>query len=270
VADVAASDKVDDVFGDVGGVVADTFEILGDHDEFEGREDDRGVFHHVSEEFAEELIAKAVDLIVALEDGLGEFLVAADKGVEAVADHGLGEFTHARQINVRLHLWVAHDAHGGVSNVDGLIADAFEIAIDAGHGQKEAQVGSHGRLKGQGALDALVNFDLHFIDGVFLGENVLSKALVGVEKGVDGLMDGAFGKTPHPEEALLEFVEIVFEMAFHEFRFPSAVQHYSCPLQTAKRESRQPARLKTLTELRRATAAATKATAKQQLQKLPT
>jgi hypothetical protein len=32
VADVLALDDVDDVFGDVGGVVADAFEIFGDED----------------------------------------------------------------------------------------------------------------------------------------------------------------------------------------------------------------------------------------------
>src|SRR5689334_6439658 len=92
VADVAAGDEIDDVFGDVGGVVADAFEIFGNHDEFEGGEDNRGIFHHVGEQFTEELIAKAIDLVVTLEDGLREFLVAADKGVEAIADHGFGEF----------------------------------------------------------------------------------------------------------------------------------------------------------------------------------
>src|ERR1700735_2296346 len=43
VADVLALDDVDDVFGDVGGVVADAFEVFGDEDEFEGGEDDAGI-----------------------------------------------------------------------------------------------------------------------------------------------------------------------------------------------------------------------------------
>src|SRR5690348_2717010 len=208
VADVAAGDEVDDVFGDVGGVVADAFEIFGDHDEFEGREDDGGIFHHVGEQLAKELIAKAIDLVVTLEDGLREFLVAADKRVEAIADHGFGEFAHARKIDVRLYLRVAHDAHGGMGDVDGLIADAFKVAIDARHGEKKAEVGSHGRLKSQGALNALVDFDLHFVDGVFLGEDGFGEALVAIENGVDGLVDGAFGEAAHPEKALFEFVEI--------------------------------------------------------------
>ena len=78
-ADIAAGDEVDDVFGDVGGVVADAFEILADENQLEGREDDGGLFHHVGEELAEELIAKAIYLIVTLEDALGEFDIAADE-----------------------------------------------------------------------------------------------------------------------------------------------------------------------------------------------
>jgi hypothetical protein len=35
-------------------------------------------------------------------------------------------------------------------------------------------------------------------------------------------MDGALGEAAHPQEALFQFVQIFFEMAFHE-NFPSVV-----------------------------------------------
>ncbi len=78
VADVAACYEIDYVFGYVCGVVADAFEILGDEDQLEGGEDLSAVFHHVGQEFAEELVAEAVNLIVAAEDALREVLIAAD------------------------------------------------------------------------------------------------------------------------------------------------------------------------------------------------
>ena len=59
-----ALDDVDDVFGDVGGVIADAFEVFGDEDEFEGGEDDAGIAHHVGKELAEDLVAVVVDLVV--------------------------------------------------------------------------------------------------------------------------------------------------------------------------------------------------------------
>src|SRR5271169_3569033 len=78
VADVAACYEIDYVFGDVGGVVAYAFQVLGYQDQLEGGEDLGAVFHHVGEEFAEELIAETVNLVVAAEDALREFLIAAD------------------------------------------------------------------------------------------------------------------------------------------------------------------------------------------------
>ena len=57
-------DDVDDVLGDVGGVVADAFEIFGDEDELEGGKDYAGIAHHVGEQLAEDLVAEVVDLVV--------------------------------------------------------------------------------------------------------------------------------------------------------------------------------------------------------------
>src|SRR5436309_10684010 len=87
VADVLALDEVDDVFGDVGGVVADALEVFGDEDQFERGKDDAGIAHHIGKQFTENLIAVAVYLIVGGEDTLREFDVAANDGVEGVANH---------------------------------------------------------------------------------------------------------------------------------------------------------------------------------------
>jgi len=110
-------------------------------------------------------------------------------------------------------------SHRGLRDIDGLVADAFEVAIDARDGEEEAQVGGHGLLEREESLDALVNFDLHFVDGVFFVEDGFGEALFGVENGVHGLVDGTLREAAHPEEALLEFFEIVFEMAFHFLEF---------------------------------------------------
>jgi hypothetical protein len=64
--------------------------------------------------------------------------------------------------------------------------------------------------------DAVVDFQLEFIDGVFFLEDAAGERLVGFENGVDGLVNGAFGEAAHPEQALFQFVEIFFKMAFHE------------------------------------------------------
>ena len=72
---------------------------------------------------------------------------------------------------------------------------------------------------GEQALDALVDFDLHFVDIVFLGEHGCGEMLIGIEHGVNGLVNSALDKAAHPEQALLQFFEIAFEMAFHGSSF---------------------------------------------------
>ena len=56
---------------------------------------------------------------------------------------------------------------------------------------------------------------------IFLGEHGFGQLLFGVEDGVDGLMDGALGEASHPEQALLQFFQIMFEMTFHGSSVPS-------------------------------------------------
>ena len=109
-ADVLALDDVDDVFGDVGGVVADAFEVFGDEDEFKRRENHAGIAHHVSKQFAKNLIAVLIDLIVAGHDFLRELDVAANDSVQGIADLLLDHFGHARQIDVGLDAGMAKDA----------------------------------------------------------------------------------------------------------------------------------------------------------------
>src|SRR5713226_10772263 len=98
VADVLALDQVDDVLSDVGGVVADALEVLGDEDQFERGKDDAGIAHHVGKQFTENLVAVAVHLVVSGEDTLGELNVAANDGVKGVANHLFSKLAHARQI----------------------------------------------------------------------------------------------------------------------------------------------------------------------------
>src|SRR5207249_507448 len=141
--DVLALDEVDDVFGDVGGVVADALEVLGDEDELERGKDDAGITHHVGKQFTENLVAVVVHLIVGGQDALRELDVAADDGVESVANHFLDEFAHTREIDVGLDARVAEDAEGALRDVDSLIADALEIVVDTRNRQDEAEISGH-------------------------------------------------------------------------------------------------------------------------------
>ena len=223
VADVLALDDVDDVLGNVGGVVADAFEVFGDEDKFECGEDDAGVTHHVGQEFAEDLVAIMVDLVVHGENLLGELDVATNDGIQGVADHFFGDFAHAREIDVGLDARVTEDADTGLGDVDGLIADALEVVVDARNREDEAEVRSHQLMEREKLDDAVVDFELQLVDLVFFVEDALGELFVGVKNGVDRLVDGALGERAHPEEPFFDDVEIFFEVAFH-LKLSSAVK----------------------------------------------
>ena len=94
-------------------------------------------------------------------------------------------------------------------------------------------------MQGQQALNALVNFDLHLVDGVFLVEDGFGEVLIGIEHGVHGLMDGALGEAAHPQQALLQFFEIVFASGVPCSSVPSSNLHnMSCSLGAARMRSR--------------------------------
>jgi hypothetical protein len=117
---------------------------------------------------------------------------------------------------------MAKDARGGLGYVDSLVADALKIVVDAGDGEDEAEIDSHQLVKREKLDDAVIDFDLQFVDGVFFIEDAPGEQFIGFEDGVDGLVDGAFAETSHPEQALFQFVQVFLEVAFHE-NFPSVV-----------------------------------------------
>ena len=109
--DVAASDEVDNVLGDVRGVVANALEILGDENQLESSKHDGRILHHVSKQLAKELIAQAIHLVVALQHAAGKIDIAADQRIQAIPHHAFRKLAHARKIDVRLYLWMAQNAH---------------------------------------------------------------------------------------------------------------------------------------------------------------
>ena len=103
-----------------------------------------------------------------------------------------------------------------LGDVGGVVADALEIVIDARDRQHEAEIDGHELVQCQKLNDAIVDFQLEFVDGVFFLEDALGELFIGFQNGVNGLVDSALREAAHPEEALFHLVQVFFEMAFHE------------------------------------------------------
>src|SRR6266404_796020 len=214
-ANVASGDHVDHVFGDIGGVVGDAFQVLRHQDQLEGGVHDRRIAHHIGQQLAENLVAELVDLIVAREHGARQFDVTAHQRIEAVAHHLFCQLAHARQIDVGLHARMAHNTLRRLRDVDRLVAHAFQIVIDTRYGQHEAEVRGHKLLQRQQLHHTVIDLNLQLVDGVLFIEHGASELLVRVEHGVDRLVHGAFSQASHPEQPLLQFVEVALKMTFH-------------------------------------------------------
>src|SRR4029079_11764239 len=85
VANVGPLDDVDDLLGEVLGVVADTLDRLGDEDQVDARRDRPRVLHHEGDELAQQALELLVAEIVALEDVEGAVDVEPRERVERLA-----------------------------------------------------------------------------------------------------------------------------------------------------------------------------------------
>jgi hypothetical protein len=84
---------------------------------------------------------EAVERVVGGQHRLGQRHVAADEGVEGVAQHLLGELAHPRDVDQRLDRRVLQVALAGLADVDRQVADPLQVGVDL-HGRDDhPQVG---------------------------------------------------------------------------------------------------------------------------------
>ena len=193
-ADVGAAHPEDDVFGDVGGVVAYALEVAGDDERVERLRSQLGLVLDEGAERGEGCVVHLVDLIVELEDGFGELGVGFDEGLEGFADHGGGKRCQLGDVDGEVDVGVSSHLADADGDVDGLIAYALEVGVDADDGEDEAEVDGHGLLHGKEVEGHLVDLALEAIDGGLGVEDELADAEVAGAIGLDRTLDSLLGQ----------------------------------------------------------------------------
>jgi hypothetical protein len=211
VADVGSEDPEDDIFGDVGSVIGDAFEIASNEKGVESLLRGLGFFVHLADKNNEGLVTHAVDDVIHLEDRLREFGLAVNKGFEGAADHGADGCRHAMDVDRHIDGGKLDEIHDALGDVDGLIADALEIGVDLGDGENEAQVDGGGLLGGKNVESEFVDFALGGIDQAFVFENELAAGEVAFVVSLAGAVDGEFRESAHAEEFLAEFFDLLLK-----------------------------------------------------------
>ncbi len=220
VADVGSANPEDDVFGDVGGVVADALQIARDDERVERLRSQLGLFLDERAERVEGGVVHLVDLIVEQEDGLGEFGVGFDEGLQRFAHHRRGERGELGDVDGKIDVGEGAHLADADGDVDGLVADALEIGVDADDREDEAKVDGHGLLHGEEVERHLVDLALEAVDRRLGAEDELADAEVAGAVGLDGALDGLLGHAGHDEQLFLEVVEILMKFDAHQPNLP--------------------------------------------------
>src|SRR5260370_34788506 len=115
--DIQTTNPVDDVFGNVGGVVRDAFEVPRGKNELHARAHECGFLSHMLEQLSENAVAVLIDDIVAFENLGGHLNVTENERAETLADHDAHGGGHRSQLfgNIRaLHFAKGDDTLGKI------------------------------------------------------------------------------------------------------------------------------------------------------------
>ncbi len=222
-ADVAGGDHEDHVFGDVGGVVADAFQVPRDQDQIERRLDRRGILKHVGQQLAEDLRLERVELVVFIEHALRERRVAADECVERVAQHALRDHRHLGDVDQPLDRRVDRVAKRRLGDVDRQVADALEVGVDLHSRDDRAKIHGHRLIERQQREAALIDLDVQRIDWLVADQHAFDAAAIAGNQTLDGKTHLFFREPTHFEQPRLEMFELLLKMpdAFGTRHYPN-------------------------------------------------
>jgi hypothetical protein len=220
VADVGAAHPEDDVFGDVGGVIAYALEVAGDDECVERLRCQLRLFLDEGAECVEGSIVHLVNLIVEQKDGLCEFGIGFDEGLKGFADHRGGERCKLRNVDRKVDIGEGTHFADANCNVDGLVAYALEVSVDADDRETKAQVDGHGLLHGEKVEGQLVYLALETVDGWLGAEDQFADAEVACAVSLDGALNGLLGHACHDEKTLFEIVEALMKFDAHQPNLP--------------------------------------------------
>src|SRR5579871_4796304 len=178
VAHIRALDPEDDVLGDVGGVVGNTLQISSDQQSIECLAHNVGALIHGLDQLDESVIAHAVDDVIHLKHRLRELDFAFNERFQSATNHSADGSTHAADVDRQVGGGKFDHIHDTLGDVDGLVAYAFEIGVDLGHRQNEAQVNRHGLLHGEQIERFFVDLALGDVDEVLAFEDHLAAGQV--------------------------------------------------------------------------------------------
>mgnify|MGYP007014881271 CR=1 FL=1 len=137
--------------------------------------------HHVGQQCTKDALMPGIDIIIGFAHGTAECAVAADEGVEGVAEHGARPTRHLCEGgDGRYGGALIDQAHRALRDVDRVIADALEVARHLDRADQETEVAGHRLLEGQhsdGLILGLYLEPVEFLVGLDHRDRLVAVAL---------------------------------------------------------------------------------------------
>ena len=138
--------------------------------------------------------------------------VAADVGVERVAQHRLGDVGHPRDVDQLLDRRVAHVAPHRLRDVDRQVADPLEVGVDLDRRDDRPQVDGHRLVQRQQLEAAAVDLDVQLVDRPVAGQHPVDHGGVAFDQPLDRRADPVLGQPAHLEQPRLELFQLLLKM----------------------------------------------------------
>src|SRR5690349_11606747 len=210
-ADIEATDPENNVFGNIGGVVGDAFEMTRSQDELQARANRTGLAGHPQKLTLKDAIAVLIHDVVAFQDRGGHLDIAENERAKALADHAAHGGNHRSKFFGNFD--ASHFAKGNhsLSEVYREVSDAFEIVVQLQCGYDQAQFIFGKRALAQEPDGVLVNNDFHFVDARLEKKDLTresgSAGIVQTDDGVERAVHGALDGARHGDEIVHERIE---------------------------------------------------------------
>ena len=104
---------------------------------------------------------------------------------------------------------------GALGDVDGQVANAFEVAVDLEDGDDETEVGGDGLIEGEDLEAVFFDLDFHLVELDIVVNDAAGELLVAAFEGAGGVADGLLGQGAEGEDFLLELLDFSEQMGGH-------------------------------------------------------
>jgi hypothetical protein len=222
VANVVRSNHENHLFGHVGRMVGNALEVLGHPNYPQTGLHFGGVLGHMGDHRADDGCTMLIHRVIASQNLVGSGVVPPNESIECTVQHVQRRTRHRGEFAAGDRLPGAVLFNRPLADIDGLIADAFEVRDEAQRSRQKPKIVGDGLSERQHPYDERVDLELVAVD-VSVENLELARDLQDppAERS-EGQLDDPFTPSAHREQAGLQLAKLGLEL--------SAAVRGRCPL----------------------------------------